>query len=88
MLNKVLIYVIIFLTGTTLFYFGVSKYRQHQVEDGLIKIDTLKTEVVVSEATHKVEVFEVNQTITFAKEKEIQDEVVPGTIGFHTIVID
>lgn len=88
MLNKILVYVIIFLAGTTLFYFGVSKYRQHQVEDGLHKIDTLKTEAVVIEATHEVEVFEVNQTITFEKEKEIQDEVVPGTIGLHTIVID
>lgn len=87
MLNKALVYVIVFLATTTLFYFGVSKYRQHQVEDGLHKIDTLETKAVVVEVTHEVEVFEVNQTITFEKEKEIQDEVVPGTIGFHTITI-
>lgn len=87
MLNKILVYVIIFLASTTLFYFGISKYRQYQVEDGLTKIDEMKTEAVVVEVKHEVKVFEANQTNIFNTEKEIKDEVVPSSIGFHTITI-
>lgn len=87
MFNKTLLYVIVFLATTTLAFMAISSYRKHQVEDGLNKIDTLKKEAVVIKAEHEVEVFETNQTITFKKEKEIKDEVVPSSIGIHTISI-
>lgn len=85
MLNKILMYIIVFLATTTLILFGVSEYRKHQVEDGLQEIDKMKTEAVVVEVKHEVKVFEANQTNIFNTEKEMKDEVIPSSIGVHTI---
>lgn len=62
-------------------------YYHYDSKNKTIKIDKLKTEKVVIEATNKVTQFENNQTIIMQKEKEVQDEIIDDNIGTHTIHI-
>jgi len=88
MLNKLLIYVIIFLSFC-LFVVGVFVYtRGVKIKSLDAEVSRLKVQEVLLNEAHKVNVFETRQSIEFKKEKEIVDEAVSSDIGFHTIVFD
>lgn len=88
MINKILLYVSLFLAGTTVLFFGISKYKDYKLEASRKEISELKTESKIIGIEHKVEIIENNQSITFKKEKEVSDEEIPSSIGVHTISID
>ena len=72
--------IVLLIIGIVIFMFTRSQLSTARGEVARLEV---KEEIVG--ATHKVEVLENNQTITFQKEKEIKDEEVPGSIGTHTI---
>jgi len=85
MLNNTLIYVIVFLLGTTGLFYGISKYKDYQLEASRRDIKDLKTKSVIKDEEFTVKNFEDNQSITFKIEKGVKIEEIPSTIGTHTI---
>jgi len=85
MLNKILIYVIIFLSGTTAFFFGVSKYREYKLDASEVEVKRLETKAKTIEIEHDVKGIENNQSITFKIKKEVKIDEIPSSIGTHTI---
>lgn len=85
MLNKILMYVVLFLIGTTVFYYGISEYRGGKLETAKEDIEKLETKSEIKEAVHTVENFEGNQSIKFKMDKEVKIEDIPSNIGVHTI---
>ncbi len=63
-------------------------YLSYEAEESKSTIEKMATTAVINEIGNIVEQLENNQTIIFIKEKEVKNEEVPSTIGFHTIPSD